>query len=132
MSFINPIEILELQNADVAGIDNALIKKVKRKLFADIDLSDNGHLDYKGISLTKTDCEKVIDELENSNFAEFYLHLSNNKLLNDFLVNGNEDIFKSFKQESIYKLPDFVKFVSPFFAPKFDKAILKSFVEDDE
>jgi len=132
MNFINPIEILELQSADVSSIDNALIKKAKRKLFADIDLSDNGHLNYKGVSLTKTDCEKAIDELENSNFVEFYSHLSNNKPLNDFLVNGNENIFQSFKQESIYKLPDFVKFVSPFFAPKFDKAILKSFVENDE
>ncbi|MBK9045709.1 MAG: hypothetical protein IPL74_03055 [Bacteroidetes bacterium] len=90
MNFINPIEILELTNTDIAVIDNSIVKKAKRKLFADIDLSDNGHLDYKGLSLTKTDCEKVIDELENTNALEFYSHLVSNKLLNEFLVNGNE------------------------------------------
>lgn len=132
MNFINPIEILELANTDIAVIDNSIVKKAKRKLFAEIDLSDNGHLDYKGLSLTKTDCEKVIDELENTNALEFYSHLVSNKLLNEFMVNGNERLFESFKQESIYKLPEFVKFISPYFAPKFDKAILKAFTDKDE
>lgn len=131
MNFINPIEILELENTDIAVIDNSIVKKAKRKLFADIDLSDNGHLDYKGLSLTKTDCEKVIDELENTNALEFYSHLVSNKLLNEFLVNGNEILFESFKQESIYKLPEFVKFISPYFSPKFDRAILKAFTDED-
>lgn len=132
MQFLNPIELLELENVDVAVIDNTVIKKAKRKLFAEIDLSENGHLDYKGILLTKSDCEKVIDDLENINALEFYSHLSSNKLLNDFLVNGNDKLFTSFIQESIYKLPDFIKFISPFFAPKFDKAILKAYVDKDE
>jgi hypothetical protein len=131
MNFINPIEILELENTDIAVIDNSIVKKAKRKLFADIDLSDNGHLDYKGLSLTKTDCEKVIDELENTNALEFYSHLVSNKLLNEFLVNGNERLFESFKQESIYQLPEFVKFISPYFSPKFDRAILKAFTDED-
>lgn len=131
MNFINPIEILELENTDIAVIDNSIVKKAKRKLFADIDLSDKGHLDYKGLSLTKTDCEKVIDELENTNALEFYSHLVSNKLLNEFLVNGNERLFESFKQESIYKLPEFVKFISPYFSPKFDRAILKAFIDED-
>ena len=132
MNYINPIEILELQTTDIASLDNSIIKKAKRKLYANIDLSDHGHLAYKGIEITKTDCEKVIDELENSNSLEFYTHLSNNRTLNDFLVNGNETIFESFKQESIYKLPEFVKFISPFFAQRFDKALLNAFTDNDE
>jgi hypothetical protein len=132
MQFLNPIELLELEYAEIASIDSSIIKKAKRKLFAEIDLSDDGHFDYKGILISKTDCEKVIDDLENSDALEFYSHLSSNKALNDFLVNGNDKIFKSFKQESIYKLPVFIRFISPYFAPKFDKAILKAFVDDDE
>jgi len=38
MNFINPIEILELQTYLVSEIDSSMIKKAKRKLFADIDL----------------------------------------------------------------------------------------------
>lgn len=132
MQFINPIEILQLSTvADSSQIDSDTIKKAKRRLFADIDLSDNGHYEYYGLQLSKGDCEKAIDELSNNDLKEFYLYLTSNKKLNEFLVNGNENVFESFKQDSIFKLPDFVNFISPYYAPKFDKALSSAF-EDEE
>ncbi len=132
MQYINPIEILGLSNTTEAlSIDNEIVKKSKRKLFADIDLSDNGHFDYHGLHLTKGDCEKVIDELSINDLKEFYLYLANNKNLNIFLINGSDDIFFNFKQDSIFTLPEFVKFISPYFAPKFDKALLNAFESED-
>jgi hypothetical protein len=126
--FINPIELLELQNYSAKEIDSSLIKKAKRKLFADIDLSDDGLFDYKGVSLTKTDCETAIDGLENPDYVEFYLYLANNNQpLNDFLVNGDVSFFTKISQESIFKLPEFVNFISPYFAPQFDKALVNAF-----
>jgi hypothetical protein len=130
--YVNPIEILGLSNAtDTTSIDNELVKKAKRKLFADIDLSDNGVFEYHGLQLTKGNCEKAIDELTSNDFKEFYLYLANNKPLNEFLASGKEAIFKNFKQDSIFKLPEFVKFISPYFAPKFDKALLTAFENDN-
>jgi len=130
--FINPIEILGLSNAtNTTSIDNETIKKAKKKLFADIELSDSGEFDYYGIQITKGSCEKAIDELSNIDYKEFYLYLANNKPLNDFLVNGKDNVFKNLKQDSIFKLPEFVKFISPYFAPKFDKALLTAFVNDN-
>jgi len=132
MNFINPIEILELQDYSVREIDSSAIKKAKRKLFADIDLSDGGLFEYKGISLTKTDCETAIDKLENPNYVEFYCYLANdNQPLNDFLVNGDERFFSKNSQESIYKLPEFVNFISPYFASQFDKALSQSVKDRD-
>jgi hypothetical protein len=132
MQYINPIEILGLSNvSDTASIDNELVRKAKRKLFADIDLSDNGLFEYYGLLLTKGDCEKVVDQLSNNDLKEFYLYLSSNKKLNNFLVNGNENVFTNFKQDSIFKLPEFVKFISPYYAPKFDKALLNAFENED-
>lgn len=132
MIFINPIEILELQNHSVQEINNQLIKRQKRKLFADIDLSDDGFYDYKGISLTKVDCESAIEKLEKSDYVLLYKHLaSDNQLLNDFLVNGDEGFFSNYTQESIYKLPEFVNFISPYFALKFDKVLAQSFKSKD-
>ena len=113
--YVNPIEILGLSNAtDTTSIDNEIIKKAKRKLFADIDLSDNGLFEYYGQQLTKGNCEKAIDELTNNENKEFYLYLANNNPLNEFLAIGKEAIFKNFKQDSIFKLPEFVKFISPY------------------
>ena len=132
MQYINPIEILGLSSvADTTSIDNEIVKKAKRKLFADIDLSDNGLFEYYGLQLTKGDCEKVIDDLTNNDLKEFYLYLASNKKLNNFLVNGNDSVFINFKQDSIFKLPEFVKFISPYFAPKFDKALLNAFENED-
>ena len=47
------------------------------------------------------------------------------------MVNGNENVFTNFKQDSIFKLPEFVKFISPYYAPKFDKALLNAFENED-
>jgi hypothetical protein len=130
--YVNPIEILGLSDAaDISSIDNEIVRKAKRKLFADIDLSDKGVFEYYGLELTKGNCEKAIDELTNNDYKEFYLYLANNKPLNEFLASGKETIFKNFKQDSIFKLPAFVKFISPYFAPKFDKVLLTAFENDN-
>jgi hypothetical protein len=130
--YINPIEILGLSNAtDTSSIDNEIVKKTKKILFADIDLSDNGTFEYYGLQLTKGICEKAIDDLANNDLKEFYLYLANNKPLNEFLASGKELIFKNFKQDSIFKLPEFVNFISPYFAPRFDKALLSAFENDN-
>ena len=132
MTYINPIEILSLSNAiDAFSINNDIIKREKRKLFADIDLSDNGVLEYYGMQITKGSCEKAIDELTNNDIKEYYLYLANNKPLNKFLATGEDSIFVNFKQDSIFKLPEFVKFISPYFAPKFDKALLVAFEKNN-
>lgn len=131
MIYVNPIEILDLGDKNVTEIDSSLIKKAKRRLFADIDLSDSGFLDYNGQKLTKSDCERAIEELEDKEKIEFYSHLASNFELNTFLANGSNDLLNNLKQESIYKLPEFVDFISPFFASKVDQILLKSFQKGD-
>jgi hypothetical protein len=132
MNYINPIEILRLQAVETSSIDNSVIKKAKKKLFADIELSDSGYLDYyKEHQLTRSDCERVIDELEEKKNIGFYSYLASNRQLNEFLVNGNYKILSSFKQESIYKQPEFVDFVSPYFSKQLDRVLLKLFQDDN-
>ncbi len=131
MNFINPIEILELQNENPHSLSFEKIKRAKKRLYADIELSDNGNLNYKGIILTKTDCEKAIENLENPQLIDFYYHLCISKLLNDYLVNQDENIFYHFKYESIYKDEKFINFVSPFFSYNFGKSILKAYKNED-
>lgn len=131
MVYVNPIEILELKNEDANSIDSNTIRKAKRKLFAEIDLSDDGLFTYYDQKLTKSDCERAIFELDDSNKFEFYYHLATNHLLNSFLANGNIEFLKRPKQESIYKLPEFINFISPFFTKKIDSLLLKAFQNKD-
>jgi hypothetical protein len=132
MNFINPIEVLQLQDANYAGsIDIDTIKRAKRKLFAEIELSDNGLFNYNGINISKSDCERAINELDNEERKEFYFHLTTNEALNNFLANGDEKVFIPFSQESIYKIPEFINFINPFFSERFDKSLLKAFKAND-
>lgn len=127
MTFINPIEILGLNTADINSIDSAAIKKAKRKLFADIDLSEDGQFNYKGLKLTKSVCEKAIDGLDDPERKEFYSYLLTNEPLNNFLASGNEQLFNNFKQDGIFKLDEFINFISPYYSVRFDRSITNAF-----
>lgn len=127
MSFINPIDILNLQSIDVLGIDPVLIKKAKRKVRAEIELSDDGQFTYNGASWAKSDVEKAIDELTDQTRLEFYHSIANNSKLNNFLSKGDIALFDGFRIESIYKLPEFLDFISPYFATRYDQALSKAF-----
>lgn len=132
MQFINPIEILQLSDVSHSSqIDSSTVKTAKRKLLADIELSDKRIFLYHGIQLYKNDCERAIDDLMNNELKEFYLYLTSYKALNEFLVNGNQSVFENFKYDSIFHLHEFVNFISPYFTPKFDKALLKAFENEN-
>lgn len=132
MAYINPLEILDLQGIPESKIDNTLIKKAKRRLFADIDLSDDGLLEYKGARLSKSDCEKAIDELENKSIRDFYSILCENSLLNNYLANGDEAFFRRYRTESIYSHQPFIDFISPYFAHRLNKSLTSAFKSRDE
>jgi hypothetical protein len=125
--FINPLEILGLKDHLTTGMDFETIKKAKRKLIAEIELSDDGFFDYEGSKLTKSDCERAIDELENKTHLDFYAHLSENKELSGFLKTGDVKFLTSLKQESIYQLPEFIDFISPYIASKLNSSLLEAF-----
>lgn len=128
MRFINPIELLGLADRDVSSIDSAIIKKAKRVVLAEIDLSDEHHLTYHNSTITKTDVERVASELlENKDNIEFYHFIANYKELNDFLLSSSQKLFDNFRQESIFKLQSFVEFISPFFSPEFEKVLIKAY-----
>lgn len=129
-TFINPIEILELEKMDIATIDASVIKKAKRQLFADIDLSDDGHLAYKGASLSKQDCEAAIDRLDAPEQVGYYHYLAGNASLNDFLACGDETWFAAYRQDDIFAEPGFVRMISPFLAPQLERSLLRAFVEN--
>lgn len=131
MQFVNPIELLKIQGVSGLEINSTLIKKQKRQLIADIELSDNNSYNYYNIQLTKSDCEKAIDELEDRDKAEFYLHLSGNNELSMFLIKGDFISLKSLKSESIYSLEKFIDFVSPFFAENYNRLLSELFTGND-
>jgi len=129
--FINPVEILHLAATDLTTIDDTLVKRGRKAVLAEIELSDDGFFDYHGQQLTRADCERVIDELEQRDKLEFYHFIANHAALSKFLLQGDEGFFTAFRHESIYKLPDFVRFISPYFAAAYDSMLWKAWQRND-
>lgn len=131
MTFINPVEILGLAATPVNAIDSSAVRKAKKALQAEIELSDDGYFHYRDQTLTPSDCERYIDELEVKDKLEFYHFIASNEKLNNFLAGTSHQLFSSFRHESIYRLPEFIAFISPYFAVAYDKALLQSYRDTD-
>jgi hypothetical protein len=132
LNYINPIELLDLKHLEINQIDGGTIKKAKKRIFADFDLSDDGDIKYYNRKITRAECEKVFIELDDSDNIEFYHFLANKHALNKFLVDGDPQIFNSFPQESIYKLPAFIDFVSPYYSTALNLSLLKAFKDGNK
>lgn len=136
MQYTNPYELLNLSSTNLSDIDSICIKKAKTALFRQIDLNFNennsiGFVEYRGLHLTKEDCKKIIDDLDDRNKKEFHYFIYQNKPLNDFLSTGNISFFDNYTIESIYKLLAFINFVSPFFLEQYNKKLSEYFEKWD-
>lgn len=131
MTFINPVEILGLSHTPVNAIDSSVVRKAKKALLAEVELSDDGYFHYRNQALTTSDCERYIDELEEKDKLEFYHFIASNEKLNNFLVGTDNSLFSAFRHESIYRLPEFISFISPYFAAAYDKALIQTYKQAD-
>jgi hypothetical protein len=126
MNFVNPFDLLDVVESDIASV-----KKAKRRKLAEFDLSDDGMIEVGNQKITKSDFIRVTDELDSSNIAEFYLFVKRNLKLNAFLTNGDTSFFTNFRQESIYTDADFVNFISPYFSQQYNIVLLEAFQNDN-
>lgn len=126
-NYINPIELLNLDTDILSGVEGFTIRKAKKTLLAEIELSDNDTITHNGFELTKSDCLRAIDDLDHKDKTDFHLFIYDNTDLNNFLTTGDLNFFRTFKTESIYKLPDFIDFISPYFSVQYAKALSRSF-----
>ena len=131
MQYINPFELLNFKKDDLSAIDTRLINKAKRKLLTEIELSDTNSIHHNRFELTKSDCIRAIDDLDDKDKREFHYFILKNPHLNNFLSNGALSFFDNFQVESIYKLPDFLDFVSPFFCEQYDKTLSEKYKKGD-
>ena len=124
MKFINPYEVLELDTPD-----NSEVKKAKRRKLTEFDLSDDGSIEFKNLKIHKADFLKAADELDNEQTSQFYWSIKNNPELSNFLVSGDTWFFVNYQTQRIFSNPDFVEFVSPYFAFQYNKVIFQTFDE---
>lgn len=127
MHYINPYDLLEITAENLSDVDGATINKAKKKLLAELELSDTNTIFHTGAELNKGDCLRAIDDLDNRDKKEFHFFIYQHKHLKEFLTNGKLNFFGNYQAESIYKLPEFLDFISQFFAEQYDKMLLENY-----
>ena len=127
MQYINPFELLNITAINISNIDGVTVNKAKRNLLAEIDLGDTNTIQYKGIELNKSDCIRITDDLDNKDKCEFHLFILQDKYLNEFLCKGSLLFFDNFRFEYIYKQPEFLDFISPYFSEKYDNLLSQNY-----
>ena len=127
MQYINPFELLNITSNNLNEVSNIDIIKAKRKLIAEIELSDNHTFSYSGIELNKGDCLKAIDDLDIHLKKEFHFNIFQNIPLDRFLTKGDPEFFYNYQSESIYKDPKFIDFISGYFSAQYNKVLSENF-----
>ena len=122
MQYVNPFNLLSLQ-----VIDPEKIKKAKKRLLADIELSETNSIQIHGVIIMKSELLRIIDELDDKDKYDYHSYIFHNNALNNFLSVGSLNLFENFRYESIYKVSKFRDFVSPFFAEKYDKILTEHY-----
>ncbi|MGD9486921.1 MAG: hypothetical protein AB7W47_02795 [Calditrichaceae bacterium] len=126
MKYLNPFDLLDIQLTSLSQLDSLLIKKSKKKILAEIELSDTESITINKIEFSKSEVLNSFDHFESNNKVEFFYFLYNYKELNNFLYFGETKFFIHFRQEYIFKSPDFIELLSPYYAPKFNNLLLKA------
>ena len=127
MHYINPYELLEITPENLSDVNSTTIKRAKKKLLAEIELGDTDTIIHQDIELNKSDCIRAIDDLDNKDKSEFHFFIYQHKHLKRFLTSGKISFFDNYQAESIYKLPEFLDFISQFFSEQYDKVLLDNF-----
>jgi len=127
MHYINPYELLEITSENLSDVNSATIKRARKKLLAEIELGDTDTIIHQDIELNKSDCIRAIDDLDNKDKSEFHFFIYQHKHLKRFLTSGKISFFDNYQAESIYKLPEFLDFISQFFSEQYDKVLLDNF-----
>lgn len=131
MKFINPISLLELNNIAFKEITPALLKKLKRKLKNELELSGTDIICINKVNYYWDQIENSINELENIDSLKKYYQISNLDNLNAFLSYEDLQIFNSEHDIKISSDKNLIEFISRPFSYIYSNALIISYKNND-
>jgi hypothetical protein len=132
MKYVNPFLFLPdlAEDGDVL-VDRRALAVQKKKLLAEIELSDRKTVEINGAELNKNDILNLFDKLANTTDLQFHQAIANDEALSHFLAEGYFDSKEQFADNELYDDPLFIHFISPYYEEVFTNAVLKSFYDED-
>ena len=126
MFFINPIELLQLKT-DQEILDLGIVKRAKRRLYADIELSDDGLVDFNGRLLSRNDCEAAIAWLDDPIVNGYCQYLLRNVELSSLLSTGNVTKVRDITKDDVNTSDGFIDFIRPFLVAQYNRVVHQAF-----
>ncbi|NLR81495.1 hypothetical protein [Chitinophaga eiseniae] len=122
MKYLNPIAFLEKMNgAPVAITDAAALSLLRKKMMAEIELSDSKAINIRGQLFTKNDLLVFFDGLQDSRELSWHQQIAADQHLSQFLETGvPTGAFKTYSDQ------DFLAFIAPYYEPLFTAAVMDS------
>jgi len=120
MAYFNPITLLPDAPSDAESLKNTDLKKLRKKLLAELSLSDDEMLEVGGNSLSKDDILKGLEDLANEEKAPHLLFLYQHQDLSDFLNEGKPGFLQNYEEDPAFKEPAFLTYVGQSFAERYN------------
>jgi hypothetical protein len=125
MEFLSPLTLLKEFIGPIEKGQEINFNKVKKKLLAEFDLSDDGVLEINGKTLNKSEALQLLEDLKSDNKLDIYLELADYPELEAFMENEDTSFLENqntFIANASRELRDYVE---PIFAAKYSD-VLKS------
>ena len=123
MLYVSPFQELGLE-AD-GNLDKASLNLAKKRLLAELDLSEKPTILRGAMELTKNDIINQFDKLASLKNWDFHRLIAVDKALLDFLQHKYWIVNNSLKEEPQYNNEAFIEFVSPYFLMSYKSLIIK-------
>jgi hypothetical protein len=132
MKYINPLSLLsELSDDSDVLTDRRQLSLQKKKLLAEIELSERNTLVASGVELNKNDVLNLFDKLADTNALQFHQAIAADTTLLHFLTEGFFNGDELFNDNKLYHDALFIDFISPYYEEVFTNAVLKAFYDVD-
>jgi hypothetical protein len=108
------------------------VKLERKKIIAQFEINDNRPVKIRDKTFTKSEALGLLEELENENKLKFHQLIYTTPYLLSFLEDGTLDgDFTTNEKADVLNSPEFIDFVSPYFAAQYSAILFKAFISED-
>lgn len=130
MKYLNPLTFLTKMNGGPVDLrDSAALSLLRKKMLAEVELSDDKLLKANGQLFSKNDLLQFFDQLQSSHELIYHQQIAADPALLHFLETG--EMKGRIADHVLYKDPSFLFFIAPYYEPLFTVAILNSLKNQD-
>lgn len=121
MPYLDPFDYFKIGHPDDVNAD--LLRKLRRRVMADFELSDDGRLEWAGQQLDRTTVQQLLDALEDPITVQRYWQVHEMPEFADWLTGGTPPAITKFPKQRIMADAGLRKLCSHLLAPVYSEQL---------